>query len=147
MIPVEHTIVPHAIHGQEVVTFAPDALVREAVQAMAKRRFGAVPVVDAGGKLIGIFSERDALVRVMAAGKDPDTTRLEEVMTRDPDTVKSSDAVLHALELMNQHNYRHLPVVDDGRLVGLVSIRDLYRSVKEQMDADILLLAEALIQG
>lgn len=146
MLPVEHTIVPHAIHGQELVTFVPDSSVREAVEVMARRRFGAVPVVDSG-RLVGIFSERDALVRVMAAGKDPVTTRLSEVMTRDPDTVRSSDAVLHALELMNQHGYRHLPVVDGDRLVGLVSIRDLYRSVKEQMDSDILLLAEALLQG
>jgi len=146
MLPVEHTIVPHAIHGQEVVSFSPDAMVREVVTAMAKRRFGAVPVVD-NGRLVGIFSERDVLVRVVAARKDPETTRLGEVMTANPDTVKSSDAVLHALELMNQHGYRHLPVVDGDTLVGLVSIRDLYRSVKEQMDSDILLLAETLIQG
>lgn len=146
MLPVEHTIVPHAIHGQELVTFAPDTTVREAVEVMAKRRFGAIPVVERD-RLVGIFTERDVLVRVMAAGKDPDTTRLDEVMTRNPDTVRSSDAVVHALELMNEHNYRHLPVVDGERLVGVVSIRDLYRSVKEQMDSDILLLAEALIQG
>lgn len=146
MLPTEHTIVPHAIHGQELVTFAPGAIVREVVDIMAKRRFGAVPVVE-DDRLVGIFTERDVLVRVLAAGKNPDTTRLDEVMTRDPDTVKSSDAVLHALELMNQHGYRHLPVVDGDRLVGVVSIRDLYRSVKEQMDEDILLLAETLIQG
>ncbi len=146
MLPVEHTIVPHAIHGQQLVAFAPDAVVRDVVDAMAKRRFGAVPVVE-NGRLIGIFTERDVLVRVVAASKDPETTRLAEVMTANPDTVKSSDAVLHALELMNQHGYRHLPVVDGDQLVGLVSIRDLYRSVKEQMDADILLLAETLIQG
>jgi len=128
------------------VTFSPDVTVREVVEAMAKRRFGAVPVVE-NDRLVGIFSERDVLVRVVAAGKDPATTRLGEVMTANPDTVKSSDAVLHALDLMNQRGYRHLPVVDDGRLIGLVSIRDLYRSVKEQMDSDILLLAETLIQG
>ncbi|HTY66246.1 MAG TPA: CBS domain-containing protein [Alphaproteobacteria bacterium] len=146
MLPVEHTIVPHAIHDQQLVAFDPDAVVREVVDAMAKRRFGAVPVVE-DGKLVGIFTERDVLVRVVAARKDPETTRLAEVMTANPDTVKSSDAVLHALELMNQHGYRHLPVVDGGRLIGVVSIRDLYRSVKEQMDSDILLLAETLIQG
>ena len=146
MLPVEHTIVPHAIHDQELVAFAPDAVVREVVDAMAKRRFGAVPVVE-GGRLVGIFTERDVLVRVVAARKDPETTRLGEVMTANPDTVKSSDAVLHALDLMNQRGYRHLPVVDGDQLIGLVSIRDLYRSVKEQMDADILLLAETLIQG
>jgi CBS domain-containing protein len=146
MLPVEHTIVPHAIHAQELVVFAPDAMVREVVDVMAKRRFGAVPVVE-NGRLVGIFTERDVLVRVVAAHKDPETTRLGDVMTANPDTVKSSDAVLHALELMNQHGYRHLPVVDGETLVGVVSIRDLYRSVKEQMDSDILLLAETLIQG
>ncbi len=146
MLPVEHTIVPHAIHDQQLVAFAPDAVVSEVADAMAKRRFGAVPVVE-NGKLVGIFTERDVLVRVVAARKDPETTRLGEVMTANPDTVKSSDAVLHALELMNQHGYRHLPVVDGDRLIGVVSIRDLYRSVKEQMDSDILLLAETLIQG
>ena len=146
MIPVEHTIVPHAIHGQDIASFTPSATVREAVALMAKRRIGAVPVVEEG-RLLGIFTERDAIVRVIAEGRDPDTTRLGDVMTANPDTVKSSDAVLHALELMNEHNYRHLPVVDNGKLVGVVSIRDLYRSVKEQMDSDILLLAETLLQG
>jgi len=146
MLPVEHTIVPHAIHGQDVVAFAPSATVREVVDAMAKRRFGAVPVMD-NDRLVGIFSERDVLVRVVAARKDPETTPVGEVMTANPDTVKSSDSVLHALELMNQRGYRHLPVVDGMELVGIVSIRDLYRSVKEQMDNDILMLAETLIQG
>ena len=146
MLPVEHTIVPHAIHDQQLVAFAPETTVSEVVDAMAKRRFGAVPVVE-NGRPVGIFTERDVLVRVVAARKDPETTRLGEVMTANPDTVKSSDAVLHALELMNQHGYRHLPVVDGDRLIGVVSIRDLYRSVKEQMDSDILLLAETLIQG
>ena len=146
MLPVEHTIVPHAIHGQDVVAFSPTDKVRAVVDAMAKRRFGAVPVVE-GGRLVGIFSERDVLARVVAARKDPDTTPVGEVMTANPDTVKSSDSVLHALELMNQRGYRHLPVVDGAELVGIVSIRDLYRSVKEQMDNDILMLAETLIQG
>ena len=146
MLPVEHTIVPHAIHEQEVVSFSGEITVREAVGIMAKRRIGAVAIVEAE-KLTGIFTERDALVRVIAAGRDPASTKLADVMTPNPDTVKSSDAVLHALDLMNKRGFRHLPVVDSGRLVGIVSIRDLYRSVKEQMDSDILLLAEALIQG
>src|SRR5258708_5212629 len=146
MVPVEHTIVPHAIHGQELVTFAPTATVREAVDIMAKRKFGAVPIVD-NDRLVGIFTERDVIARVMAARKDPETTPLSDVMTASPDTVKSSDSVLHALELMNGRGYRHLPVVDGAQLVGIVSIRDLYRSVKEQMDNDILMLAETLIQG
>src|SRR5262245_54991523 len=138
MIPVEHTIVPHAILGQEVITYEPTATVREVVKAMHKRRIGAVLVLE-DGKLAGIFTERDVLNRVVAADRDPDTTTLADVMTRNPDTVKSSDAVTLALELMNSRGYRHLPVVDGGTTIaGIVSIRDLYRSVKEQMDSDIL---------
>ena len=147
MLPVEHTIVPHAIHDQEIATFERSAMVRDVATVMAQRRIGAVPIVDGGGMLIGIFTERDVITRVVAPGLDPDKTPLGEVMTADPDTVKSSDAVTHALELMNARRYRHLPVVDGGKLVGIVSIRDLYRSVKEQMDSDIMLLAEALLQG
>jgi CBS domain-containing protein len=147
MLPVEHTIVPHAIHDQDMATFEKSAMVRDVVNLMAERRIGAVPIVDGDGKLIGIFTERDVITRVVAPGRDPNTTPLGEVMTANPDTVKSSDAVTHALELMNTRRYRHLPVVDRDKLVGIVSIRDLYRSVKEQMDSDIMLLAEALLQG
>ncbi len=146
MLPVEHTIVPHAIHDQDMIAFARATTVREAASAMAQRRIGAVPIVE-DGKLLGIFTERDVITRVVAPGRNPDTTPLGEVMTENPDTVKSSDSVVHALELMNTRRYRHLPVVDQGKLVGIVSIRDLYRSVKEQMDSDIMLLAEALLQG
>jgi CBS domain-containing protein len=146
MLPVEHTIVPHAIHGQDLVTFARDAMVRDVVHQMAARRIGAVLIVEQE-KLLGIFTERDALFRVLAKDLDPATTPLGDVMTANPVTVKSSDAVTHALDLMNKRGFRHLPVVDNDSIVGVVSIRDLYRSVKEQMDSDILLLAEALIQG
>jgi CBS domain-containing protein len=146
MLPVEHTIVPHAIHDQDMTTFERSTTVRDAANAMAQRRIGAVPVVE-DGKLIGIFTERDVITRVVAPGRDPNTTPLGEVMTPTPDTVKSSDSVVHALEMMNTRRYRHLPVVDQGKLIGIVSIRDLYRSVKEQMDSDIMMLAEALLQG
>lgn len=146
MLPVEHTIVPHAIHGQEIITFPRSAMVRDVVQQMARRRIGAVLVVE-DEKLLGIFTERDALFRVIAETRDPDKTPVGDVMTPDPLTVKSSDAVTHALDLMQKRGFRHLPVVDHNSIVGVVSIRDLYRSVKEQMDSDILLLAEALIQG
>jgi CBS domain-containing protein len=146
MLPTERTIVPHAIHGQDTVTFARDIKVREAVQIMAKRRIGAVMVVE-DDKLLGIFTERDAMVRIVAENRDPDTTTLGEVMTAAPQTIQASDSVIMALEMMNKRGFRHLPVVEGDKLVGIVSIRDLYRTVKEQMDDDILLLAETLIQG
>ena len=87
------------------------------------------------------------VVRVLARGSDPESTLLAEVMTRDPDTIGPNDSVVHALSIMNERGFRHLPVVTDERIVGIVSIRDLYRSIKEQMDADLLMLAETLIQG
>ena len=146
MLPTERTIVPHAIHGQEPVTLPRTTMVREAVQLMARRRIGALLIVE-DGRLHGIFTERDAMVRIVAEGRDPDSTTLGEVMTADPQTIQASDSVLLALELMNKHGFRHLPVVEAGGLVGIVSIRDLYRNVKEQMDDDILMLAETLIQG
>ncbi len=68
-------------------------------------------------------------------------------MTPDPQTIKASDSVVLALELMSKRGFRHLPVTEGGKLYGIVSIRDLYKNVKEQMDDDILMLAETLIQG
>jgi CBS domain-containing protein len=146
MLPVERTIVPHAILGQELITFGRATTVRAAVKEMAARRIGAAMVVE-DDKLLGIFTERDVLVRVVAADRDPETTTLAEVMTPDPQTIKASDAVVLALDLMNKRGHRHLPVVEGDKLVGIVSIRDLYRTIKEQMDEDILMLAETLIQG
>lgn len=146
MLPTERTIVPHAIHGQDPAIFPRDIKVREAVQLMARRRIGAVMVVE-DDKLLGIFTERDAMVRIVAENRDPDTTTLGEVMTPGPQTIQASDSVIMALEMMSQRGFRHLPVVEGDKLVGIVSIRDLYRTVKEQMDDDILLLAETLIQG
>lgn len=146
MLPVERTVVPFAIGVQRIVTMSPMTPVAMAAREMAERRIGAVLVVDEGA-LQGIFTERDALVRVLAQGRDPEATLLAEVMTRDPDTIGPDDAVAYALSIMNERGYRHLPVVDGERIVGIVSIRDLYRSIKEQMDADLLMLAETLIQG
>ncbi|MBL8834933.1 MAG: CBS domain-containing protein [Alphaproteobacteria bacterium] len=146
MIPVERTIVPHVIGEQVLATFTRAARVRDAAATMAERRIGAVLVVE-DGRLLGIFTERDVVTRVVATSRDPDTTTLGEVMTADPDTIGPDDSVALALERMSEAGYRHLPVVDRARLVGIVSIRDLHRSVKDQMEADIILLAESLVQG
>ncbi len=146
MIPVERTIVPHVVAEQVLATFPRSASVRDAAMTMAERRIGAVLVVE-DGRLVGIFTERDVVTRVVARGGDPDRTTLGEVMTPDPDTIGPDDSVAYALERMSQAGYRHLPVIDGGELIGIVSIRDLHRSVKDQMEADIILLAESLVQG
>lgn len=147
MLPTDRKIVPDVITApQDLATVTPKVTVAEVSELMATRRIGAILVVEKG-KLAGIFTERDALVRVIAKGVDPKTTTVSEVMTRNPDTIQPTESVQTALDLMAERGYRHLPVIDDGKLYGIISIRDLYRSVKAQMEEDILLLAEMLIQS
>jgi CBS domain-containing protein len=146
MLPVQRTIVPDVIRAQKLVTLTGTASVRQASLLMAERGVGAVMVVEEL-QLVGIFTERDVATRVVAAGLDPDATKLGQVMTPNPDTLKPTATVRDALDLMKMHGYRHLPVVQGRKLVGIVSIRDLYNTVMDQLEADILLLAEGLIHG
>jgi CBS domain-containing protein len=90
---------------------------------MRQRHVGAARVVE-DGKLAGVFTERDALFRVVADGRDGETTRLAEVMTRDPQTIHPDKPFAHALQMMHGGSFRHVPVVEDGRPVGMVSARD-----------------------
>ncbi|HLS87164.1 MAG TPA: CBS domain-containing protein [Burkholderiales bacterium] len=116
-LPIRSVIEP----GRLVVA-APQASVREAALLMQKHQVGAVLVVE-GDRLAGIFTERDAVYRVMAAGRDPATTRLAEVMTPEPKTVSPDETFGYALLLMHEHGFRHAPVVENGRPVGVVSAR------------------------
>src|SRR5258708_10939897 len=100
MLPIERTVVPHVIAEQTLATLPRDASVREAAAMMAARRIGAVLVVD-GGRLVGIFTERDAITRVVARGTDPDRTPIATVMTPDPDTIRPDASAAAALERMS----------------------------------------------
>jgi CBS domain-containing protein len=95
-----------------------------AITAMNERRIGALVVIETGAP-IGILTERDILVRLLAAELDPKVTLVGQVMTRDPITVRSDISVGEAMQLMTEHRCRHLPVSDDGELRGLISIGDL----------------------
>ncbi|MBM3546026.1 MAG: CBS domain-containing protein [Alphaproteobacteria bacterium] len=131
------SIVPDIIATkQTLTTFGADVTVRQAARVMAERHIGAVLIMG-NGKLEGIFTERDVLNRVVAPGKDPDTVKIGEVMTRDPDTVPPDATALDTLIRMQSKGYRHLPVVDDGQLVGIVSVRDLFNAVKRELEEDI----------
>ncbi len=131
------SIVPDIIsEKQTLTTFSADITVRHAARAMAERHIGAV-LVTANGRLEGIFTERDVLNRVVAPGKDPETVTIGEVMTRNPDTVSPDATALDTLIRMQTKGYRHLPVVDDGELVGIVSVRDLFAAVKRELEEDI----------
>ena len=104
---------------------------------MVTHHCAAVVITDEDGKLIGIVTERDLTRRVVADDRDPKSTILGDIMSKDPDTLSPGDSALDALELMRVRGYRHLPVVDQDRVIGMVSVRDLYAAVKESLEKDI----------
>jgi len=105
-------------------TVQADALVIECVRKMADKKIGALMVMDCG-KLVGIFTERDALSRVLAAGRDPRDTRVVEVMTTDPCCATPEMTVGDAMDLVAKRSFRHLPVVANGKVQALLSSSDL----------------------
>jgi CBS domain-containing protein len=110
------------IEPRKLVVAALDTKVSEAAALMKEGQVGAVLVVE-DGRLVGIFTERDAVYRVMAPGRDPRSTLLREVMTPDPLTVAPEETFGYALLLMHEKGFRHAPVVVDGRPIGVVSAR------------------------
>lgn len=115
--------VREVMERNKALTLPPDTTVGKAAEMMAKNQTGAVMVVEQG-RLIGIFTERDALFRVMARGLDPRATRLADVMTIDTRTVQPTDSYGYALVLMQEGGFRHAPVVENGKPIGIVSSRN-----------------------
>ena len=105
------------------LTALPGTTVSSAARLMAERKVGAVMVVE-NEQLLGIFTERDAVFRVLALGRDPDATRLTDVMTPEPKTMDPDKTYGHALLLMQENGFRHVPVIEGGRPVGIVSSRN-----------------------
>ena len=134
------------IEDQELLTAPATTTVSEAARLMKQRHVGAVMVVE-DGKLVGVFTERDALFRVVADGLDGETTQLAEVMTRSPQSIHPDKPFAYALQMMHEGAFRHVPVVEDGRPVGIVSARDafgpeleafVYELLRKEQVADIL---------
>jgi len=113
--------------------------VLETVRVMVERNIGAVPVVH-NGKLVGIFSERDLMRRVVAEGRDPRSTCMAEVMTDDPVTVNTQEDVQECMAMMRRHGFRHLPVCHDGQLVGIVSLRDILLHDLDEKDDEVRMM-------
>jgi CBS domain-containing protein len=118
------THIAELIEGKPLIHVAPDQSVRTVARMMSDRNIGAVAVLESG-RLVGVFSERDIMSRVVAAGLNPDNTPISKVMTRDLVVGNPKDDVDAALQKMHAVNCRHLPVVDEGNLIGMISIRDL----------------------
>ncbi len=122
------------ISRREPVTMAPEATVQQACQEMRNHRIGAVLVTDAGGRLLGIFTGRDAICRMLAAGRDAATTTLAEVMTTNPECLGHDVTAIEALRLMRDGGFRHVPVVHGEKLVGIVSRGDFQGLEKARLD-------------
>ena len=111
------------IADQESITCPESMSVGEAARVMKKHKIGAMMVVE-DDKLIGIFTERDALFRVLAEDRDPQATKVGEIMTRNPLSIHPDRPFADALQIMHTGRFRHVPVVENGRAVGMVSASD-----------------------
>jgi CBS domain-containing protein len=112
------------IRDQNTISLGSQATVQEAAEKMAEYRIGAIPVIDSG-ELKGLFTERDLLNRVVAKGLQPRDARLADVMTKSPITIASDASLVEGFATMFKHRFRHLPVLEQGRVVGMLSCRDI----------------------
>lgn len=134
---MQYKIIPDIIQEQEVCQLPEMSTVLEVSKQMLDCNVAAIAVTDDDGRLQGIVTERDLTRRVLAKGLDPRKATAGEVMTANPDTLSPGDSAHDALELMQTRRYRHLPVVEGDRVLGMVSIRDLYAAVKTALEKDI----------
>ncbi len=124
------------VRHQDPLVLPPSATVREACRHMRDRRVGAVLVAEQDNRLIGIFTGRDAVHRVLAEGKSAGRTRLAEVMTPAPTAIAPHASAIEALHLMEDGRYRHVPVVAQGRVVGIVSRFDFSGVELDRLDEE-----------
>ena len=119
--------------GEAIHSVGPDTPVTECVRLMTAGKIGALIVME-GGQLIGIFTERDALNKVLAGGLDPGNTKVSEVMTRDPYCISPTTTVGDAMKLITKRRFRHLPIVENGKVLAVLSSGDLtHWLVKDQV--------------
>ncbi len=123
--------------GPDVWSVDADVPVLEAIQMMADRRVGALPVTRGDGELVGVISERDYARKVILLGRSSAETPVWQIMSSPVVTVTPEEGVRQCMQIMTEKRIRHLPVVQDGRMVGVISIGDLVRTVIEEQDQTI----------
>ncbi|OHC74485.1 MAG: hypothetical protein A3G18_11400 [Rhodospirillales bacterium RIFCSPLOWO2_12_FULL_58_28] len=129
-------IIPDVVRNQNVQSLSPDDTALQAARTMTENNISAI-IVTNGGKLAGIVTERDLTQRIISRGLDPKNTRIKDFMTTGIISISPDDTALDALEIMNKNGYRHLPVLDGDKIIGIVSARDLYAAVKLSLEGDI----------
>ena len=115
--------------GRNVISIAPDASVFDAIKVMADESIGSLVVMDENGKLAGIVTERDYARKVIVMGRSSKDTPVAEIMTTDVLTAASDHTVNACMEIMTERKIRHLPVVEDGRVIAMISIGDLVQAI------------------
>lgn len=135
----------YLIRPFRLITAPPTATVMEVAQAMARARIGAIPIVE-DDRIVGIFSERDLMTRVIVEGRDPSSTCVCDAMTREVVTAEPHDSRNECLEKMQRSGFRHLPVVDEGRLMAMLSMRDLLSDEIAEQGEEIRVLRAYLHQ-
>ena len=131
----------HIVEGREVLAVEAGQSVLAAVIYMTDRVIGAVPVLE-DGRVVGIFTERDLMTRVVVPGKDPSRVLVKDVMTRKVVIAHPDERYTDCIAMMKKVHCRHLPVVEDGRLLGTVSLRDLLTVNLEERESEIRYLTE-----
>jgi len=127
------------LKNQVTVSADTDQTVLQAATMMVEHNIGAVPVLR-DGVLVGIFSERDLMSRVVVHGKDPSRTSVREVMTEDPLTIRPQDDLGTCMALMRRHGFRHLPVCEGSNLKGVVSLRDILLHDLNEKDDEVRMM-------
>ena len=138
-------IVPDVVSKQDLSSLSPNDTVLAAAKLMTSRKIGALLILE-GEELVGILSERDIAGRLVAEEKSPGATLIGEIMTPKPETVGPKASVMEALQRMQEGGFRHLPVEEAGKIIGMVSIRDIYAAVREDLE-EAVLEREAFISG
>jgi len=128
--------------GRDVVTADPDCSVAEAARALANRRIGALVVCDDEDHVIGVFSERDLVNAIAEHGARILNGHVADIMSHDPVTCSLDDSCHDLMQLMTRHRVRHLPVLEDGRLVGIVSIGDVVKHRVDEIETEAGILRD-----
>lgn len=130
-------IVPDIVKPREIISVSPDDNIIDSAVKMVDAHVAALVVFDDNENLVGIVTERDMTHRVVAKGLDTRTATVSEIMTENPDTLSPDDFAMEALDKMQSRHFRHLPVMDGGKVINMVSIRDLFAAVKTSLEEDI----------
>lgn len=130
----QHRHMNEICRSRTPVTLPPGATVRQAARLMRDRKIGAILVTDEQGRLLGIFTGRDAVSRVLAEGRSAARTTLAEVMTPNPDSLPPRASAIEALHLMTDGGFRHVPVVEQDRVAGIVSFADFRGIERAHLD-------------